>query len=267
MNYGCQTYTWQMSYSKHAGQLGRIIETVGEAGYRGLEAEVCMLGYYYDHPSMLEEALERAGLKLAALTLALPWLHSKETEDERSEADKLLHYMRHFPGTLLVLVPLPGQDRSNLAERQRRVLQCVNAVSQRAHAEGIASALHPNSPPGSVFRTEEDYKVMFAGLDREYVGYAPDSGHIANGGMDPLSVFEQQMPLIRHVHFKDISIDKEWRAMGEGVIDHPAILKLLKDHGYKGWVIVEEESEDGAKDPWQAALRNGEYMKREWRRL
>ncbi|MCC2683952.1 MAG: hypothetical protein K0R75_851, partial [Paenibacillaceae bacterium] len=179
MNYGCQTYTWQMSYEKYADQLEHILDVVAAAGFRGVEAEVCMLGKFYADPALLAAALAVRNLQLAAFTLALPWRNVQETADEYAEAERLLDYMGAFPGAKLVLVQKAEQDRRDLEVRQRNALNCVNAVGRRAHERGIVSALHPNSPPGSVFRTQADYDVMFAGLDTRYVGYCPDSGHIA----------------------------------------------------------------------------------------
>jgi inosose dehydratase len=254
-----------MSYEKYADRLEHILDVMAAAGFRGVEAEVCMLGKFYADPALLAAALSARNLQLAALTLALPWRNEQETAEEYAEAERLLDYLVAFPGAKLVMVNLPEQDRNNLEERQRNALNCVNAVGRRALGRGIVSALHPNSPPGSVFRTQADYEVMFAGLDTRYVGYCPDSGHIANGGMDPFAVFSERLPLIRHVHFKDISAVKQWKPMGAGVIDHPGIMRLLRDNGYTGWIMVEEESEAAEREPDQAALHNGVYIKEHWR--
>jgi inosose dehydratase len=260
IQFGCQTYTWQMSYEKYKDSLAGILDTIQAAGFSGVEAEACMLGSFYDDPGLLQETLSARGLDMAALTLALPWLHAEETEEERSEADRIIAYLSHFPQAKLILVQLPCADRSNLEQRRNHALRCVNAVAERASGKGIVCAYHPNSPSGSVFRTAKDYAVMFAGLDARYVGYCPDSGHIANGGMDALSVFRQHASLIRHVHFKDISADKEWRSMGEGVIDHSGIVAFLQEIGYDGWIMVEEESEQAEADPDQATIQNGKYV-------
>jgi inosose dehydratase len=260
IKFGCQTYTWQMSYEKYSDSLVEILDSIQAAGFSGVEAEVCMLGGFYDDHGLLKEALLARGLELAALTLALPWLNPEETEEEKAEADRLIAYLGHFPEARLILVQHPGTDRSNLAQRQNHTLNCVNAVAKRANAQGMICAYHPNSPSGSVFRTAEDYAVMFAGLDERYVGYCPDSGHIANGDMDAPALFREKGSLIRHVHFKDISADKQWRTMGEGVLDHPGIVEYLQEIGYDGWIMVEEESEMAEKEPDRATMLNGKYV-------
>jgi inosose dehydratase len=260
LNIGCQSYTWQMSYDKHANQLNHIMDVVKEAGFKGLEAEVCMLGPYRNNPQQLAEDLKERNVKFSALCLALPWAEPKETAEEAEEANFVFDFLKHFPGTLLALVNLPGKDRSNLEERQKNALSCVNEVAKRAHSLGIESAYHPNSPAGSVFRTKEDYEVMFAGLDTRYVGYAPDTGHIANGEMNPLEVIRENRSIIKHVHFKDIRSDKQWTSMGNGMINHPAIMKFLQETNYSGWIMVEEESVEAEAEPDKYAIQNGKYM-------
>lgn len=257
---GCQTYTWQMSYEAYANQLNHILDVIAQAGYQGVEPEVCMLGPYRDNPQLLAADLKSRNLKLSALCLALPWENEQETPEEMAEADFVFDFLKYFPDTLLALVHLPGKDRSNLQQRQRNALSCINKVSRRASEKGIECAFHPNSPKGSVFRTKEDYDVMFEGLDTQYVGYIPDTGHIANGGMDPEEVIRENREIVKHVHFKDITENKEWTSMGNGIINHPAIIKFLDETQYSDWIMVEEESEEAERDPDRLTIQNGKYM-------
>jgi len=261
ISFGCQTYTWQMNYERYKDSLTAILDVVQQAGFLGVEAEVCMLGDYYDDSEKLLNALQERKLQLAALTLAEPWLGMEETAEERENADRLIRYLQHFPEAKLILVQLPGEDRKDLAFRQQTAISCANAVSKRAFEAGITAAYHPNSPSGSVFRTEEDYRVLFAGIDDRYLGYCPDSGHIARGGMDPLKVFREQLSRIKHVHFKDYDkISGDWKTMGQGSIPHPDIVSLLEASDYQGWIMVEEESSFAEIHPDEATRDNGKYV-------
>lgn len=258
---GCQAYTWQMS-GRYTGQLAHILATVQAAGFAGFETEVVNLGRYYDDPGLLAAELAQRNLALGALCLALPWTQPAETAEERQEAERLLNYLGHFPGTLLVLVQLPGRDREDLRHRQMNAIACVNAVARRAAERGIVAAYHPNSPPGSLFRTWDDYQVLLENLDTRACGFAPDAGHIAHGGMDVLTVLRDTRPLIRHVHFKDRAASGEWTAMGAGAIDFPALVALLHETGYTGWIMVEEESAQAEIEPDQVTLANGQYVQK-----
>ncbi len=261
VKFGCQTYTWQMSFERYVGKMPHILDVLTQAGYAGVEPETCMLGSYYDDPGLLAKELGSRDLELAALTLALPWAHERETDEERAEAAKAIRYLKHFPGTLLVLCQLPGADRSDLRLRQQNVIACINTVAERAAGEGIACAFHPNSPEGSVFRIREDYEMLMDNIVPEFLGFAPDAGHIAKGGMDVLEVFKAYRRHIRHVHFKDIGSNGKWASMGEGVIDFPTVVKFLRETDYNGWIIVEEESSRAESHPDEVTLANGRYIK------
>jgi inosose dehydratase len=262
IQFGCQFYTWQMS-GRYVGKLPHILGVVRAAGgFAGIEPETCMLGPYYDDPIALRDLLAEHDLRLGAITLVCDWAGPQETEGERQEAERALAYVRAFPGTHLMLCQMPGRDRANLRQRQANAIACVNAVAARAAERGIASSFHPNSPPGSLFRSREDYRVLLDGLDGRVVGYAPDSGHIAAGRMDPVEVFETYRSMIAHVHFKDIDAAGQWAAMGQGIIDFRRIVTMLHDTGYQGWIMVEEESVAAEADPDGAAIQNGSYLQR-----
>ncbi|MBB6670692.1 sugar phosphate isomerase/epimerase family protein [Cohnella nanjingensis] len=262
VRYGFQTYTWQMSYEKYRNRPNHILDTVRRAGGVGVEPEVCMLGTYTNEPEAFQEALASRELQLAALCLALDWKHDRETDEERAEADRVIRYMGAFPGTLLTLVQLPGRDLKDLAQRQARALANVNAVARRAAERGIVCAFHPNSPAGSIFRTEADYRILLEGLDARCCGYAPDTGHIANGGMDAGAIFRDYRSLIRHVHFKDRdAATGRWTALGEGSIDHAAIVRYLRETAYDGWIMVEEESAEAEAAPDEVTVRNGRFIR------
>ena len=121
--------------------------------------------------------------------------------------------------------------------------------------------MHPNSPPGSVFRTADDYERLLDGLDPAIVGFTPDVGHLAAGGMDPLAVIERHRNRVDHVHLKDIDGAGAWAPTGAGQIDFPSIVAHLRDTGYTGWVVFEDESPDAERDPDESVRRNGAYAR------
>jgi len=261
IKYGFQTYTWQMSYEKYAGKVGHIVDITKQSGLLGIEAETGMLGEYFDSPEALKKLLAEKDIEFAALCPVCDWLHGSETPDEKLLVDKAIDFLRHFPNTVLSLCQMPQNDRSNLAERQKNALTCINNVAKRAADLGIKSAFHPNSPPGSVFRTHDDYKLMLDGLDSKYIGFVPDSGHIINGGMNVYDIFRDYMSVIKHVHFKDVGADGGWKIMGEGITDFVKIVEMLHSGGYNGYIMIEDESPEAEDDPDAASIKNGEYIR------
>ena len=260
MKFGCQTYSWQMSYDTYAGNLPHIMQIMHRAGFTGIEAEVCMMGRWYEDPVGFSALLEEHRLQYAALALPLDWRHAKETDEEYAQAQQAIAFLKHFPGTILLLCHLPGHDRADLSERQANQVACLSAITARAKDAGIVTAFHPNSSFGSAFRTAEDYAYLLEMLEKYGIGYCPDAGHIAHGGMDPVQVIREALPLVRHVHFKDMDENGIWRSMGCGKIDFPAIVSDLSTANYSGWVMVEEESADAVTDPDGVTQHNGQYF-------
>ena len=262
IKYGLQAYTWQMSYEKYADKIEHLLDITRQGHLHGLEAETCMLGKYFDSPEAFKALLEEKGVELGAVCLVCDWLHESETSEEATLADKSMNFVKTFPNTLLALCQMPQNDRTHLAERQKNALMCVNNVAKRAADLGVKSVFHPNSPPGSVFRTWDDYRVMLDELDSRYVGFAPDSGHIINGGINVYDLFRDYMSLIRHVHFKDVGADSVWRMMGEGITDFERIVSMLHSSGYNGYIMVEDESPEAEVDPDAVSIKNAEYIHR-----
>ena len=258
---GCQTYTWQMSGAKYLDKLSHIIEIASRAGFAGLEPETQFLGRLWD-PGLMKEALAANHIELAALTLVEDWLHPEETGEERAHADQTIEFLQSFPATVLAIVQMPGKDRADLRERQENLLKCVDAIAKRAHDQGLTCTYHPNSPGGSVVRTAEDYEFFLNGLDQSVIGYAPDVGHIAKVGMDPLAIIQQYRSMVNHVHYKDMNSDGVWAAMGDGKIDFVGITAYLRDTGYKGWIIIEDECPRAVDEPDEVTMEDGVYVKK-----
>ena len=260
LRFGCQTYAWHMAGTKYIGQAQHLIRVAAQAGFTGMELETLFLGDLWQ-PARLAETLEVNGIALAALTLGGEWVHQHETEQERAAADKVMDLLAYFPAAILAMGQIPGKDRSQLRERQENLLRCVHAIAQRAHDRGIRASYHPNSSPGSIVRTAEDYAIVLKRLHASVVGYTPDVGHIAKGGMNPIEVIKHYRTLVTHVHYKDLGHDGEWAPMGDGFIDFPAITRYLRDSGYQGWIIVEDECPLAVDQPDAVVRGDGEYLK------
>lgn len=256
---GCETYTWQMPGEQYKGKLAHIMEVCSQAGFAGIEPETSFMQHLED-PYKMKDALDQYNLELAVLCVVEDWRHPKETAEEKARAAKWIDFMGHFPDTVLLLVQMPGNDRSNLRERQNNCISCVNDFAQRASDKGIICSKHPNSPGGSVFRTESDYEIMINGLNEKVIGYCPDVGHIAKGGMDPAEIIRQYRPLVNLVHYKDMYADGRWAPTGEGAIDFTTITQELKDTGYEGWIIMEDECDEAITDPDGVTAKDGIFI-------
>ncbi|GAA5221736.1 sugar phosphate isomerase/epimerase family protein [Membranihabitans marinus] len=258
--FGSEVYTWFMKENGKAyeGQLSHMIDIIARAGFESIQPIYSWMGPLVD-PVLLAEKLEEAGIVLSALSLVLDWNHDGETDEERRIADSAISLLEHFPDAVLCTVQMPT-SRNDLEARRKYLVNNVNAVSQRAVDRGIACSFHPNSPETSTNRTEEDYKVILENLNDAVTGWTPDVGHIINGGMDPLSKMKEYQSLINHVHYKDWDGEPEFVLMGNGKIDLIGITQWLKDIGFNGWVVCEDEGKEALDDPDFVTLHDGQWI-------
>lgn len=269
IKFGSEVYTWFMDGfgEGNANKLDHMAKVIGKAGFTGIEPMVLepfdtyWMGDFKD-PAKLKDALDEAGIELAGLALICAWDQPEETASERECADYVLETLKHFPGAALGTVPLPS-GRQSIEQRRVNLVNNVNTVSRRFTDTGIMSTFHPNSPPNSMVRTQEDYDVVLSSLDPSATGWTPDVGHIIRGGMDVISTLNKWSHLVNHIHYKDYSGNgaEPWAQMGSGKLDFHQITEWLVRHDYEGWIICEDECHDAIKDPDGVTLQNGEWCK------
>ena len=153
----------------------------------------------------------------------------------------------------------------------------LNKVGEIALARGVRSCFHNHV--GSTIETREEIDRLFSLVDRSLVFQGPDIGHLAWAGVDPVAFCHDYAKHIKSMHVKDIDpevlargVAEEWDygrfsdsgifvELGEGMVDFPAILQILEDVGYEGWVIVET---DVTQKPTalESATISRDYLKR-----
>lgn len=263
LRFGCQTYPWKMG--RHFGELPHILDVAEKAGFQSLEAEIDMLGKWFDDPEGTIELFESHQMTLAALVLHQDWAGQGQTEKERELSDRAIDFVSRFPSAKLVLSHHAGNSPRPSGEalllRRENLIACMNEVAVRAAELGIVAGFHPNSAANSLFRTEEDYGEMFRLLEGTSIGWVPDVGHMVNGGFDALEMMKAHRDLIRHVHFKDRNGQGEWSVMGEGEIDYPSVIAWLRETDYRGWIMVEDENSAAFSDSDAVVMKDGAYMR------
>ncbi|MFI6920513.1 sugar phosphate isomerase/epimerase family protein [Nonomuraea spiralis] len=106
-------------------------------------------------------------------------------------------------------------------------------------------------------------------LPPHLVGVIYDPGNtVVEGSEDPRLALQILGEHLAHVHIKNAVFERaegggpwrhRWSPMDDGVLDVPAILRLLEDSGYRGWVSVEDFSTD--RPPREALAFNAAYLR------
>ncbi|MCR5006377.1 MAG: myo-inosose-2 dehydratase, partial [Clostridiales bacterium] len=153
----------------------------------------------------------------------------------------------------------------------------LNYLGKIAKEEyGISLTYHHHM--GTVVQSAAETKRLMEGTDPEYVSLLFDSGHFAYCGEDPLEMVTTWIDRIKHVHLKDIRPDVvaqvkaedksflqgvrmgAFTIPGDGCIDFDPIFKVLEEHDYEGYMLVEAEQDPAKANPLEYAIRARRFI-------
>jgi len=263
---GCGALTWPREMDRD-----QVWAEIRDAGYDGLPVSPSL-----GTPDEVLARCAQFGLKPAPGYLSGDFWKPEEEAAILARAESYGGFMQAVGCTELYLGPggfggyvtASGLNRSQLAGHVRpqdmmteaeyeQFAQTINGVGEITLKHGVRSCFHNHV--GSVVETREEIDRLFAMVDRDAVFQGPDIGHLLWAGADPVQFCKDYAADIVSVHVKDIALDvlqkgveAEWdygqfseagifAELGEGGVDFPAILDILKTAGYVGWIIVETD--------------------------
>jgi len=142
-------------------------------------------------------------------------------------------------------------DRGGAYRRLRR----VGDLAAR-HGITVAIETHPNlAQNGDVARQT----IEAVGHPNVRVNYDTANVYYYNHGVDTVAELKKVLPYVAAIHLKDTAggfETFEFPPLGEGIVDFPAILRLLGEAGFAGPVTLEIEGlRDAGADPEAAFAR------------
>ena len=172
-------------------------------------------------------------------------------------------------GTVQGQIDIPVSQRPRLkVDDIKRYGEKLTKFADWLEAEQCPMSYHHHM--GTVIETEEEVDLLMENTD-DAVGLLLDTGHLTFAGGDVAATAKRWGHRINHVHCKDIrakilkKLKKEdWSFLkgvlegvftvpGDGSIDFRSFLKVLKEIGYSGWVVVEAEQDPAKANPLEMA--------------
>ena len=273
------------------GGYARVLDEMHETGFAG--TELGDWGFMPTDPAVLRQELAARNLKLLASWVSV-YLHDAGRH-AASEADavrtaRLLAEVGG-PDNLIVLGNDPYGDpmrtqnagrirpEHGMTDAQWQVFtEGANRVARAVKREtGLRTVFHHHI--GTWVETPEETATFLSMTDPGVLGLVFDTGHYRFGGGDPVEGLRRHADRVWHVHFKDHdprvaeqSRRNEWDAiqsvahgvfceLGHGDVDFPAVIQVLKDIGYDGWIVVEQDVLPGMGTPKESAQRNRDYIR------
>lgn len=269
----------------------QMLDELAAAGFAG--TELGDLGYMPSEPAKLEAELGERGLELIGSWVSVRLYDESYHEAGAERAVEVARLLKAVGGKNCTVNI--GDDHSTVAERfyntgriklghalseagWRVYVKGVTRVAEAVKREtGLRACLHPHG--ATYVETPAEIETFLSHTDPDTVGIVFDTGHYMLGGGDPVAGVRAHSERIGLVHFKDFNPAvveaakvENWNykdmigaglfcELGTGAVDFPKVLEALRDVGYDGWIVVEQDVLPGMGSPADSAKRNRAYLK------
>lgn len=206
-----------------AGTLRRVAAmgypAIEFAGYGGLSA------------ANMVALLKETGLRVAATHVGLAALEQ--------DIDAEIAYCRAIDCSYLILPWLPPDQRD--LDTFRRLAIRMNEFGQRCHEQGITFGYHNHD--FEFAQTEGHYLLdyLLDNTDPSFVQLELDVYWAAYAGVDPATYIRQRAGRIPVVHLKDMTPDRHFTEVGDGILHLDSVYQVAKESGCQ-WYVVENDA-------------------------
>jgi inosose dehydratase len=248
---------------------GRVLDAptvLGEMAELGISAtELGPPGYLPRDPAELRALLGGHGLRLIGGFLAIE-LHTAQ-EAALAAAEDSAALFAACGAEVLVVAAATGLDgydeRPALSDAEWRTLfDTIAKIRDIASTHGLRAVVHPHV--GTHVETGAEVDRFLAGSD---VDLCLDTGHLLIGGTDPVALAERHPSRIGHLHLKDVrgelaesvrngtmsyteAVGKGlYTPLGDGDVDIEALVRSVRQAGYDGWYVLEQDTALGEGSP------------------
>ena len=244
-----------------------LLTTIHQAGFGGVE--VSPTKYFGPNAQDTNDLLRRRHLRSAGTFVELPLFTSGHQTPHIVR--NAVSYLERLDGTSPLIVADAGDAdrhrhagqpaRLRLSARskthQRAAIDWLRRAAAQAGERGVEAVVHPHA--GTYFESADEIATVLDHTSCDELGICLDTGHAVLAGLDPAQLIRDYQGRVRHVHLKDVDenvmgrlargeINYEtawkqglWPALGSGLIDLVAILRELRQSGYDGWLVLEQD--------------------------
>jgi inosose dehydratase len=240
--------------------------------------DVASLGYhgYESFGNVLESWEATGGLDKLLASVSLPlrsaYCPVNLTDPARRQAEitKLVRWaqlIKKCGGSVAVLGPngVPRQT-FDFAASKANIIAALNEMGRALDGTGVIGVMHQHT--GTCVETRDETYAVMEAVDTRYVKFGPDVGQLQKGGVDPVQVVRDFLPIVHHVHMKDFNGGPDYLGycpLGQGRVNVTALADLMEKSGNDIMIMVELDPSEGrpmAQAPLETARVSKQYLQK-----
>jgi inosose dehydratase len=243
---GCQTNAWPVDPSR-SETLFATLEEIHQLGFSGFETGFRNILPLADQRGNLHR--HHHGLTFFGVHI---FLHEYDAETRLAPIDLVLNVARSaekLGAERLILsgAPARGVQRPESAESKAAAL---NEIATRIQPLGLKLAYHNHGPEFE--GPPPEIETLLSATDPLLVWFLLDAGHAFRAGVDVPAFIASHAGRLTGIHLRDFAKGSQV-PLGQGDFPLDQVATALKDKNWSGWVLAEEERDDGSKPGLSAA--------------
>jgi inosose dehydratase len=238
---GAQTNAWAIDPA-HFDIFLSVLDQIKKIGYAGFETGFLNLRPQFKSPEAARSSIAKSGLAFFGIHIFVPFerLDPATHLPPTDLYEEVAHGGVALGAQRLIFSGAPAVSTDDL-ERKIAGLNTAGAFSKSL---GLPLAYHSH---WWEFQSKVDeINALYAETDPALVSFLLDAGHAYRGGADVPAFIRKQHERIIALHLRDYRDGKQV-PLGEGTFPLADVAATLKQLNWKGWVLNEEEREDGSK--------------------
>jgi inosose dehydratase len=229
--------------------------------------------------------LQKRDLQILGGFVGLELRNSQKREQEIARAQEIGRFFQSIGAPYLIAADSGDERRraeaghvdpsGGLSKEQWKSLATgLNDLARELAPMGVNVVFHNHV--GTYVETEAETATLLEETDPALVSWCLDCGHLAYGGGDNLRALAKYGNRVGYVHIKDVdgqvlheSRENGWSfaqalksyifaPLGEGIARVPEVVDALRQAGYTGWLVIEQDTTPD--DPTAVAAKNRRYL-------
>jgi inosose dehydratase len=246
------------------------IKMAAKFGFHGIEPWGNELQSYLSQPpEVFKKVLDESGIGISSIASGGEYVDSSRLKATIESNSANAKFASQFGVTALKANLSRRLGAENLTPANARILAAnLNEVGKRTLEHGVKFAFHPHA--WTIAERGSEVEMILEMTDPKLVFVTLDTCHASVGGFDPVTFLRDHYSRVAHLHFKDTlpvwSAGKGWKGpapskeeeaamakklglpqtpdpiyqrLGTGGVDFPALIAMLRERQYTGWISLD----------------------------
>lgn len=244
MKFGYHTIRW--GYQKVARFFPRILTEISAAGFKAFDInDVDVIPFLQNRRGFLdilsENEMHLVGIYCPGQFIAKNFIDWLILNSYMKETQRFIGFAEFAASVGCERLVVGGGHKKEKGIREKDYItlsKTLNTIGKRCNDLNIELTYHPTLK--TIVENRDQVAKLCELTDPDLVHLTVETGYLYMAGVNLIDLINTYGERIDHVHFKDVR-NGRFVELGKGIIDFSMIMKSLKNIGYNGWIIVEDE--------------------------